>query len=425
MALLAPLLLGILLFAGMNFALRGERDMAPPAPAMADVATLAPPATQPPVATPTPTVLPTPAPIGVPSPTPTQDALDEIVAVVSGRPIHVNQITLAHEIDRFMATWLQRPFRDDRRATLERLINAALILGADAAPLDAAALQTTQPFLLALLGVSTPDDDRLVETLRANGLEFDQLLAHVAALREVDRRSREQAAAMGLTVPDHLRRLQADARISFGPAAQQEGITAILAAPHAEEPILASKDESPAEATADHEALASSPESAQPAPPPTATPTVLPADQPRGVAVGLMAPALDLPLAGSSEERLTDAQLIGMPTVLSFWTTWCGYCRAQTPVLVAAYERYHTQGIRFVGINVREGRAQVEEYLTQNGVPYPNGLDEDGTASLAYQIRGFPTTYFLDAAGHIQAQHIGQLSPSQVDEYIARLLATP
>ena len=87
---------------------------------------------------------------------------------------------------------------------------------------------------------------------------------------------------------------------------------------------------------------------------------------------------------------LSRADLLGQPTVLSFWTTWCPYCRRQTPVLVDAYQQTIDQGIRFVGINVKEDQGVVEKYLTKNGVDYPIALDADGQVASDYNIRGLP-----------------------------------
>ncbi len=115
-----------------------------------------------------------------------------------------------------------------------------------------------------------------------------------------------------------------------------------------------------------------------------------------------------------TSDVLSRADLLGQPTVLSFWTTWCPYCRRQTPVLVDAYQQYAGDGIRFVGINVKEDHGVVEKYLTKNGVDYPIALDADGQVASDYNVRGFPTTIFLDAEGRIVARHVGALDEANL-----------
>jgi len=114
--------------------------------------------------------------------------------------------------------------------------------------------------------------------------------------------------------------------------------------------------------------------------------------------------------------------LRGQPVVLSFWVTWCGHCRAQTPLLVDAHARESATGVQFVGVNVRETADLVQPYVDQQGILYPVVLDADGRTAQQYQISGYPTTYFLDAEGRVVARHVGQLNAQALEQYLALLL---
>ena len=138
----------------------------------------------------------------------------------------------------------------------------------------------------------------------------------------------------------------------------------------------------------------------------------------RGIGIGQYAPSFELPQSqASGSGMLAHDDLLGKPTVLSFWTTWCPYCRKQTPLLVDAHNR-HADDVQFVGINVNEAETVVDEYVQSNSVPYRIILDGEGTVADSYSVSGYPTTYFLDAEGRVVARHVGALTSEQIDRYI-------
>lgn len=342
-----------------------------------------------------------------------------LVAQVNGRPLDRQALQTMVAADRAMAQLLGRPTPDGRDA-LERLINGELVWQAAQAERFAVPPEEATTTLEAILAANQKSRAELEARLAANGLTFDAFMAYLARLVTVDRFAQSQAQAHGQSVADYIGQLQAQTRISFGPAAQ---------------PAVASIAAAVAPAT---------PQPAPPSPAPTATPRTAatpqavppsPAPTPgpaggRGIEVGQLAPDFAVALMQSvtnypytQSQTLHWADLAGKPAVLSFWTTWCPYCARQTPVLVEAHRRYGPQGIQFVGIDVKEEPSVVEAYVRANGIPYPIGLDRDGQIAAAYRVSGFPTTYFLDAGGRVAAKHVGQLSAEQVDGYLSALLS--
>ena len=55
----------------------------------------------------------------------------------------------------------------------------------------------------------------------------------------------------------------------------------------------------------------------------------------------------------------------------------------------------------------------VERYAWDNGIHFAVWLDEDKWAGNIYQIRGIPTTYFIDEDGIIRAVHRGTRTREQ------------
>jgi len=149
---------------------------------------------------------------------------------------------------------------------------------------------------------------------------------------------------------------------------------------------------------------------------------------PRGEAqealvVGQMAPDFDLELADGGQVRLSD--LKGSPVVLNFWASWCGPCRKEMPDLQAAYEEYGGEGLKLYGINAGESKVAVQDFRTRVGTKFPVLLDRDDRAQVAYKILPLPATFFIDRSGRIRAIYQYQMSRTQIEAEIQRLLAQP
>lgn len=129
----------------------------------------------------------------------------------------------------------------------------------------------------------------------------------------------------------------------------------------------------------------------------TSTPTVRIAPE-----AGALAPAFEVPAYDEGKTVRLDA-FRGHPVVLNFWASWCPPCRAEMDVLQAAYLRYKSRGVVFIGIDSQTDTwGASHKFLTQHGVTYPVGRDAKGSVARAYRVTGLPTTYFIDADGRVQ-----------------------
>jgi thiol-disulfide isomerase/thioredoxin len=107
----------------------------------------------------------------------------------------------------------------------------------------------------------------------------------------------------------------------------------------------------------------------------------------------------------------------GKVTVLNFWATWCPPCRAETPDLIAAYNRLHGSDVAFLGIDTTETAPIVKTFLSAKGVPYPTALAGPEVYD-AFGIIGIPTTVVVDANGVIRARWVGGVTPAQLASYV-------
>jgi thiol-disulfide isomerase/thioredoxin len=136
-------------------------------------------------------------------------------------------------------------------------------------------------------------------------------------------------------------------------------------------------------------------------------------------AVGRVAPDFALPTVAG--ETLELSALRGKPVVLNFWATWCGPCRREMPALEAASQRF-ADHVVFVGVDQGEPHEIVAQYLEEMGVTFVVPLDSHMTVGDRYNVRGMPTTYFIDETGVIRHLWMGEMNAVILAEGIAKIL---
>lgn len=95
------------------------------------------------------------------------------------------------------------------------------------------------------------------------------------------------------------------------------------------------------------------------------------------------------------------SQYRGRVVLLLFTTTWCGYCRAETPAVKDLYARYGPQGLVILNVDIQEPRAQVAAFARRHDLPYETLLDSRGEVMQQYGVRGVPFKVLIDRAGRI------------------------
>lgn len=122
-------------------------------------------------------------------------------------------------------------------------------------------------------------------------------------------------------------------------------------------------------------------------------------------------------------ELVTQESLRGGITLVNVWGTWCVSCRQEHPQLVRLAR---DQGIRIIGFNWRDQRAQAIAYLRTHGDPYAATamVGETDPLIVAWGVVGAPETFFIDRKGTIRYKHTGPITPSLWDERLRAVYAT-
>jgi hypothetical protein len=129
-------------------------------------------------------------------------------------------------------------------------------------------------------------------------------------------------------------------------------------------------------------------------------------------------PACDV--AGRDVIRVCD--FFDRPLVLSFWFTRGGACVDQQDVVDRVYGRYRAR-VGFLSVDVRDDRDAVRELVREHGWGMPVGYDRDGAVASLYRVGGCPTFAFVYPGGVLQDASIGELTSSQLESKVRRLLA--
>lgn len=138
--------------------------------------------------------------------------------------------------------------------------------------------------------------------------------------------------------------------------------------------------------------------------------------------MGFPAPLFTLSDLEGNEVSLAD--LRGKAVVINFWATWCPPCRAEIPDLEAVYQKYNSQGVEFLGVDLLENREPVARYVARTGMSYIVLLDGEALVSRAYSLTALPTTYFLDRDGIIRDKRIGAMGEKEIEERLLEALGT-
>jgi thiol-disulfide isomerase/thioredoxin len=122
----------------------------------------------------------------------------------------------------------------------------------------------------------------------------------------------------------------------------------------------------------------------------------------------------------TSGESFSNASIKGKVVLLEFWTTWCGYCRAEAPFVEKISHEYTEKDFIVLAINVGESRKTVKKYLDQNPRTCRIVLTEDTNLAAMYAATAYPIYVVIDREGNIAGTQRGAAGEDALRSLLAR-----
>jgi len=101
------------------------------------------------------------------------------------------------------------------------------------------------------------------------------------------------------------------------------------------------------------------------------------------------------------------AALKGKVVLLDFWASWCDPCKESFPVMQQLHDRYASQGLVVLAVNVDEKRSDMDAFLKKHPGSFPILRDASRKLVEHAGIATMPTSFLIDRQGKVRFVHSG------------------
>jgi cytochrome c biogenesis protein CcmG, thiol:disulfide interchange protein DsbE len=136
--------------------------------------------------------------------------------------------------------------------------------------------------------------------------------------------------------------------------------------------------------------------------------------------IGKPVPQFALPPVKGRTLGLSSANLVGEPSIVNVFASWCVECRIEHPLIL----QMKAHGVAPIhGLNYKDHPDDAARWLNTFGDPYTRtGADLDGRVAIDWGVYGVPETFVIGWDGRIAFKHIGPLTAEVLERTIIPLI---
>jgi thiol-disulfide isomerase/thioredoxin len=95
--------------------------------------------------------------------------------------------------------------------------------------------------------------------------------------------------------------------------------------------------------------------------------------------------------------------------LVNFWASWCAPCIVEMPSMQRLKTAMVGRPFDILAVNVKESKSRAWQFKKLLNVSFTTLLDSDGTASQAWDVSFYPTSYLIDGEGQIRYSAYGAI----------------
>lgn len=112
--------------------------------------------------------------------------------------------------------------------------------------------------------------------------------------------------------------------------------------------------------------------------------------------------AWNFTLKSQQGKNIKLSELRGQVIALNFWSSQCGTCIQQFPILKTYYQKNKHRGFVILSVNIDEDLEKAHLLVRKRQFGYPVLFDPANQASRLYSVDELPTLYLIDRDGYIR-----------------------